>query len=109
MSIETEVKAVEAEVKAEVVKVEAEVKAEIAKVEKAVEKVLQELTAEEKLAIRQIENSYLKAQLEINRLSTITQKAQQDFTKTVEDLTRKYLINPVEMVFDNIELRFTKK
>ena len=109
MSIETEVKAVEAEVKAEVVKVEAEVKAEIAKVEKAVEKVLQELTAEEKLAIREIENAYLKAQMEIQRLSQITQKAQKDFTDTVEKLTKKYVVDSATWLFDNVELVFKKK
>jgi len=97
------------EVVAEVKKIEGEVVAEAVKVEKAVEKVLQELTAEEKLAIREIENSYLKASMEIQRLSQTTQKAQVDFTATVEHLTKKYLINPAEMLFDNVELVFKKK
>jgi hypothetical protein len=96
------------EVKAEVVKVESEVKAEVAKVEKVVEKVLQELTAEEKLAIREIENTYLKAQMEIQRLSQITQKAQKDFTDTVEKLTKKYVVDAT-WLFDNVELVFKKK
>ena len=109
MSVETVVKAVEAEVTkvegevvAEAKKIEAEVKAEV-------KKLTQELTAEEKLAIRDIENAYLKAQMEIQRLSQITQKAQADFTKTVEDLTKKYLISPVEYIFDNVLLQFKKK
>ena len=38
-----------------------------------VEKTTQEITAEEKLVIREIENEYLKAQMEIKRLSQITQ------------------------------------
>jgi len=97
------------EVVAEVKKIEGEVVAEAVKVEKAVEKVLQELSAEEKLAIREIENAYLKAQMEINRLSQVTQKAQQDFTKKVEELTRKYAVDPALWVFNNIELRFEKK
>ena len=96
---------VEAEVKA----VEGAVVAEVAKVEKAVEKVLQELTAEEKLAIREIENAYLKAQMEIQRLSQITQKAQKDFTDTVEKLTKKYAIDPAVYLFDNVELLFKRK
>ena len=96
---------VEAEVKA----VEGEVVTEVAKVEKVVEKVLQELTAEEKLAIREIENAYLKAQMEIQRLSQITQKAQADFTANVERLTKKYVVDPATWLFDNVELVFKKK
>jgi hypothetical protein len=94
------------EVKQEVVKVAQEVKAEVVKV---AEKVTQEISAEEKLAIREIENAYLKAQIEITRLTQITTKAQTDFTKTVEDLSKKYLISPTEFVFDNIKLQFTRK
>jgi hypothetical protein len=102
MEIQEVVKAVETEVKA----VEGEV---VAVAEKVIEKVTQELSAEEKLAIREIENTYLKAQMEISRLSQITQKAQADFTKTVEDLTKKYVINPAVWVFDNVSLTFRKK
>lgn len=109
MSIETEVKAVEGEV----VKVVEEVKAEVTKVVEAVvpevKKLVQELSAEEKLALREIENGYLKAQMEIQRLSQITSKAQQDFTKTVESLTTKYAVNPAEWLFDNLKLVFTRK
>jgi len=101
-SVETEVVKVAEEVKAEVVKVAEEAKAEV-------KKLTQELTAEEKLAIREIENAYLKAQMEINRLSTITQKAQKDFTAEVEALTKKYVINPAEWLFDNVALLFRKK
>jgi ribosome recycling factor len=109
MSVETVVE----EVKAEATKVEGEVKAAVAEVKeevtKAVAKTTQELTAEEKLAIREIENEYLKAQIEINRLSTITQGAQKKFTSTVESLTKKYVVDPTEWVFDNVELLFRKK
>ena len=79
MELENEVKAAEAkaeaavsEVKAEVVKVAEEVHAEAKKVEgeivgefqKAKPASAQALTAEEILAIREIENSYLKAQID---------------------------------------------
>jgi len=97
------------EVVAEVKKIEGEVVAEAVKVEKAVEKVLQELSAEEKLAIREIENAYLKAQMETQRLSQITQKAQKDFTDTVEKLTKRYAIDPALYIFDNVELVFRRK
>jgi copper chaperone CopZ len=105
MSVETVVNAVEAEVK----KVEGEVVAEVKAVEKFVEATVQAISAEEKLGIREIENTYLKAQIEINRLSTITQKAQQDFTRAVEGLTKKYVVDPAAWLFDNIALEFRKK
>jgi|SRR5271154_2419614 len=116
MTVETEVKEVVAEVKAEAEKVATAVTAEVAKVEAevkpavkpAVEHLLQELTAEEKLAIREIENEYLKAQIEINRLSVITQNAQKNFSTVVETLKNKYVIDPAEWVFDNIALVFKK-
>jgi formiminotetrahydrofolate cyclodeaminase len=97
------------EVKAEAVKIAGDVKADFGAATKAIEATIQHISAEEKLAIREIENTYLKAQIEINRLSQITQKAQQDFTKTVEDLTKKYVISPAEFVFDNVELAFKRK
>ena len=116
MSIETEVKAVEAEVvkvegevKTEVVKVAEEVKAEVVKVEGEVKKLTQELSADEKLAIREVENAYLKAQIEINRLSTITKEAQQKFTSIVEGLAKKYVLEPSVWAFDNIELIWKKR
>lgn len=109
MSIETVVE----EVKAEATKVEGEVVAEVKKVEGAVatevKKLVQEITAEEKLTIRDIENAYLKAQIEINRLVVITEKAQKDFTANVEKLTIKYAVKPTEWLFDNAELIFRKK
>jgi len=94
------------EVKQEIVKVAEEVKAEVVKV---VEKATQELSAEEKLVIREIENEYLKAQIEINRLSQITQKAQKSFTDTVEGLVKKYAVSSAEWVFDNVSLTFKRK
>ena len=90
-----------------------EVKAEVVKVIEAVvpevKKMIQELTAEEKLGIREIENEYLKAQMEIQRLSQITQGAQKKFTDTVESLVKKYGVAPTEWVFDNLKLQFTRK
>lgn len=100
--VEKEVKAAEAKVE----EVVSEVKAEVVK---GMEKVRQELTDTEKLAIREIENSYLKTTMEIQRLSQITQKAQQDFTKKVEELTKQYAIDPALWLFDNVALEFRKK
>ena len=74
-----------------------------------VKKMIQELTVEEKLAIREIENEYLKAQMEIQRLSQITQGAQKKFTDTVEALVKKYAVDPNVWLFDNLKLQFNRK
>jgi hypothetical protein len=108
MSIETEVKAVETKMEAVAAEVVAEVKKVVEEVKPAVVRLKQEITTEEKLAIREIENEYLKAQMQINALSQTTQNAQKKFTSTVEALAKKYVINPAELVFDNITLEFKK-
>jgi hypothetical protein len=73
------------------------------------EKVSQDISTEEKLAIREIEVNYLKAQAEIQRLSQITQNAQKVFTDKVQELTKKYEIDQSKWVFDNVKLAFLKK
>jgi ABC-type nitrate/sulfonate/bicarbonate transport system substrate-binding protein len=98
MNVETAVE----KAKEEVVNVAEEAKA-------VAEKVTQELSSEEKLFIRETENTYLKAQIEVNRLSQVTQKAQEDFTKKVEELTRKYAVDPSLWLFDNVKLSFRRK
>ena len=71
-------------------------------------KTSQEISTEEKLIVREIENEYLKAQMEIQRLSQITQAAQKKFTTTVETMTKKYAIDPATFIFDNVALVFKK-
>jgi prophage antirepressor-like protein len=113
MSEETVVKAVEEKVEAvvEAVKEEAKSVAEAVKTEVApeVQKTTQVISVDERLFIRELENSYLKAQMEISKLSQVTQGAQAKFTAKVEELTKKYAVDPAEWVFDNIELVFRKK
>lgn len=109
--IEAKVEAVAGEVKSEVVKVAEEVKAAVIKVvDKAAHDntTLQVISDAEKLSIREIENVYLKAQIQINTLSQTTQKAQADFTKTVEVLAKKYALDPAIWAFDNVELIWKK-
>ncbi len=108
-SVSNEVVAVEQAVVDEAKAVKQAVVEEVKKVEVAVERTVQELQVEERLVIREIENEYLKAQMEINRLSQITQKCQKDFTAKVEELTKKYAVNPAEWLFDNVSLIFKKK
>ena len=99
---EAAVKTIEGEVVAKVEKVAEEIKEEA-------KKLTQELTAEEKLVIRELENEYLKAQMEIQRLSQITQGAQKKFTETVDSLVKKYAVSPAEWIFDNVSLIFKRK
>ena len=106
VEVEQEVKKAAVAVETAVAPVVKAVKAEVAKI---VEKTTQEITDAEKLAIREIENTYLKSQIEINRLSQITQKAQQDFTANVEALTKKYVVPAETWVFNNVSLIFQKK
>ena len=47
--------------------------------------------------------------MQIQTLSQTTQKAQQEFTKTVEGLVKRYALDPTEFVFDNLKLIFTRK
>lgn len=94
---------------AEVKKIEGEVVAEVKKVEAVAERLVQELSAEEKLAIRDLENKYLKAQMEIQRLSKIVQDTQAEYTKITESLVKKYVIDPATWLFDNAELVFKKR
>lgn len=101
-AVETKVEEVAGEVKVEATKLVEEVKTEV-------KKLTQELTTEEKLFIRETENKYLKAQIELNRLSQIAGQAQRDFSSKVEELTKRYLLNPAEYIFDNVELIFKKK
>lgn len=108
-ALENEVKAVELKAEAVASEVKEKVENLLGEVKAEAKKVTQELTAEEKLFIRETENAYLKAQIEINRLSQITQKAQKDFTEHVENLSKKYLLNPAEWIFDNVALIFRKK
>ena|ERR1035437_3582149 len=93
----------------EVKAIEAEVVKVIEEVVPEVKKMFQELTVEEKLIIREIENEYLKAQMEIQRLSQITQGSQKKFTDFVESLVKKYGVTPAEWIFDNLKLIFTRK
>lgn len=126
MSIETEVKSVEVAVEGEVKKVEAEVSTEVNKAEtevktvaeavvtevkKAEEKVkaaFVQITAEEKLYLRETELEFLKAQMEIQRLSKITEAKSEAYTKYVEQLFTKYVLTKAEYVFDGAVAQFKK-
>ena len=71
-----------------------------------VKRLRQSITDAEKLAIREIENEFLKATIDINRLTQVVNASQKKFTNNIEALVQKYLINAKEMQFDNIKLEF---
>jgi hypothetical protein len=83
-----------------------EVKQEVAKVE---EKIRIEISDAEKFMLTKMENEFLKAQMEVKRLTELMQNIQKAFPTQVEELVKKYAIEPAKYTFDAIELAFKKK
>jgi galactokinase len=108
MSIETEVKAVETAVEGEAVKIEGEVKAEVAKVEEKTKAALVQVSTDEKLFLSDAELEFLKAQMEIQRLSKIADAKSKQYADYVEGLFKKYLLDKAEYVFDGAARLFKK-
>lgn len=104
MSVEETVKAEVAavEVKAETVAeaVATEVKAEVVKVEEAVKAKIVNIKAEEKLFLREAELEFLRAQMEIQRLTKIAEDKSKAYQAYIENLYKTYAITKVEYVFD---------
>lgn len=86
-----------------------EVKQEAKSATPAPERITQEISADEKLVLREAENAYLKASMQIQALTQQTQAAQKKFTETVEGLGKKYEIDAKAFQFDNVELKFVRK
>jgi hypothetical protein len=108
-AVPTEDKAPAVPAQTEVQKVEAAVKAIEAKVVKFAEGARVEISVEEKFFVTKMENEFLKSQLEIQRLTKIVENTQKQYVAFLEGLTKKYAINPLTHMFNNIELVFTKK
>ena len=112
MSIETEVKAVEAAVEGEAKKVEASVVTEVKKVEgdvaAEIKAAVVNIKAEEKLFLREAELEYLKVQVEIQRLSKITESKSKEYQTYVENLFKTYVLDKAEYVFDGAINAFKK-
>lgn len=96
-------------------KVAAEVKEAKGEVEKVVEKAVVELEAEDKLAMSQIENNFLKVQLEIHqhnaeitRLNNIAKQIQDKFKADTEALYKKYKKKVGEDILDLAAFVFRK-
>ena len=116
MSIETviegEVKAVEAKAEtvaaAVVAGVEAKVEAVVEKVEAVVKAALVNIVADEKLFLREAELEFLKAQMEIQRLSKLAEAKSKSYTDYIESLFVKYGLTKTEYVFDGAINAFKK-
>jgi hypothetical protein len=91
----------EAEVKTVAEAVEAKVE------EKAKADVVQ-INAEEKLALRETELEYLKSQIEIQRISKITEAKSKEYQTYVEGLFTKYGLSKTEYIFDGSGNSFKK-
>jgi hypothetical protein len=109
--METELKAAEAEVvkvaeeaKAEVVKVAEEVKAVVVP---EVKKAIVAITAEEKLILAEAEVEFLKATMEIQRLSKITEAKGKEYQAAVDAMLVKYGLSKLDYLFDGIRKVFT--
>jgi hypothetical protein len=108
MSVETvvekaveDVKSVAEEVVTEAKKVEGEV---VTKVKEA----LIQIAAEEKLVLREAELEYLKAQMEIQRLSKITEAKSKEYQAYIEGLFMQYGLAKTEYMFDAAVNQFKK-
>ena len=77
----------------------AEVKAEVSRIE---------ISVEEKLNIRNIENDFLKQTMEIQRLQASTAQLQKQFPAYIDSLVKKYSVDTKLFNFDAVTLGFNK-
>jgi hypothetical protein len=101
------IKAVEAGV-TEANKVIGEVKEVVAEAKAEVKKTVQELSTDEKLALREIEVVFLKAQADFIRAQQVITETQKKYTAILDTITKKYVIAPAEWTWDAVKLEFNK-
>jgi len=99
-AVEAEVAKVAEEAKAEVVKVVEEIKP-------AAKKALVAITADEKLILAETEVEYLKATMEIQRLTKITEAKAKEYQTAVDGFLTKYGLSKAEYIFDGVKKAFT--
>jgi hypothetical protein len=111
-AIEGEVKSVETKVDTVAEAVVAEVKAEASKVEGEVvakeKAAIIQLKSDEKLFLREAELEFLKAQMQIQNLTKITEAKTKEYQTYVENLFKTYVIDKSEYVFDATVNAFKK-
>lgn len=111
---------VEQTVVAEVEKVAGEVKAAAEAVVEKAEAVVEEkavavekaakvdISTEEKLFLREAELEYLKATMDIQRLTKITEEKSKSYSAYIEGLLKKYALTKAEYAFDATVNAFKK-
>jgi hypothetical protein len=112
MSIETviegEVKAVETKVETVAAAVVADAKAVEEKVVAVVKAALVNIVVDEKLFLRETELEFLKAQMEIQRLTKVAEAKSKSYTDYIDNLFVKYGLTKVEYAFDGAVNAFKK-
>lgn len=108
MELEKELKAVETAVESEVVKVEDAVVKVAEEVKTEVKAALVALTGDEKFLLRDTELEYLKAQMEIQRLTRVAEAKGLEYRNAVDSFLKKYALDKAEYIFDGAKLAFTK-
>jgi uncharacterized protein YpuA (DUF1002 family) len=113
MSVETVVEEVKNEVFAEATLEPAKVVAEVVKTD---DRVKQEVTDGEKFAMAQMENDFLKAQIEMQQISKrmehlqeVTKKIQANFVAKTAEMAEAYSIDLEKFIYNSVEHAFTKK
>jgi uncharacterized protein YeeX (DUF496 family) len=88
-----------------------EVKAEVEKAVEAVKpevkKALVAISADEKLILAEAEVEYLKATMEIQRLTKITEAKAKEYQTAVDGFLTKYGLSKAEYLFDGVKKAFT--
>lgn len=91
----------------------ADVKSEVAKVDS---RVRVDLTDAEKFVVSQLENTFLKAQVEAQQLQTRladldkqAQSVRQSFVNKTEELAKQYGVDLKDYIYNAMEFAFTKK
>ena len=83
--------------------VKTEVEKVVAKVEPVAKKAIVTLTDSEKLALAEAETAYLKASMEIQRLTKTTEEQAKVYQNAVDGFLKKYVLDKSEYIFDGVK------
>lgn len=66
------------------------------------------ISVEEKLAVRDLELSFLKSQSQVQSLQASMADVQRNFTQYIENLSKKYSVDTKKFVFDAVSLSWKR-
>jgi flavin-dependent dehydrogenase len=104
--IEGAVKAAEKAVSGAVKTIEGSLAAEVKAIEAEIKAI--EISTEEKLNLRNLENDFLKNTLEMQRLQGLLSTTQKQFPAYIQSLAKKYSVDEKLFQFDAIKQVFSK-